>query len=850
MEINLSGKASAILVLGKEEADRLQNPGIAPEHIMLGIMRDGENRAMELLRSLKTDFQQLRTRLESQLRMPSADAKTVSFNNIKLTETSSRLIRISMLEARMLKADAVEPEHLLLAILRDNRSFASQALLEQDVDYRRVLELITYKQDTRMGLGYTDEDEEDDDIPSSAGASSGQPGHQETDSTVRTRSARKSGNGGTPVLDSFSTDITKAAEDGTLDPVVGREREIERLAQILSRRKKNNPVLIGEPGVGKTAIVEGLAERIVNRQVPHILLGKRIISLDMASVVAGTKYRGQFEERLRSIIKELSSNKDIILYIDEIHTIVGAGSAPGTMDAANMLKPALSRGEIQCIGSTTTDEYRKSIEKDGALERRFQKILVESPTEAETLEILKNLKPRYEDHHNVTYTDAALEACVRYAARYITDRSFPDKAIDLMDEAGSRTHLFNISVPAPIENQEKQIADIKAQKVQAAANQDFEAAARLRDEESQLNSELVLMKKEWNEQQRSERELVDEQQIAQTASTISGIPVQKIASEEGVRLKGLAASLKSRVIAQDKAIDTLVKAVQRGRVGLKNPDRPIGSFLFLGPTGVGKTLLAKELAIQMFGSADALIRVDMSEFMEKFTVSRLVGAPPGYVGYDEGGELTEKVRRKPYSIILLDEIEKAHQDVYNMLLQVMDEGRLTDSNGRTVDFRNTVIIMTSNIGSRQVKDFGHGIGFGLTVDSQSALEQEIVRKALNKSFAPEFINRIDEIISFSSLGGDDLKRIVKLETDALSARLLQLGYGFEITDAATSFLASKGSDAEYGARPLKRAVQTYIEDPVSGLMIEEQCSLGDTIVVDYIEGSAELSVTASHVELS
>ena len=647
----------------------------------------------------------------------------------------------------------------------------------------------------------------------------------------------------TPVLDSFSTDMTQAAVDGKLDPVVGREKEIERLAQILTRRKKNNPILIGEPGVGKTAIVEGLAQRIVQRKVSRMLCGKKLLSLDMAAVVAGTKYRGQFEERLRSIIQELKKNPDIILFVDEVHTIIGAGSAPGSMDAANMLKPALSRGEIQCIGSTTVDEYRKTIEKDGALERRFQKILVEPTTPDETLLILQNIKGCYEEHHNVTYTEDALKACVSLAQHYITDRAFPDKAIDVMDEAGSRTHLSNLSVPKEIEDKEHQIDFTREGKNDAVNRQDFELAARFRDQEKQLEGELEVMKNEWEQSLKSHRETVDEENVASVVSMISGVPVQKIAREEGERLKGLAPALKSKVIAQDSAIDLLARAIRRSRIGLKNPNKPIGSFLFLGPTGVGKTLLAKELAEQMFGTSDALIRVDMSEFMEKFAVSRLVGAPPGYVGYEDGGQLTEKVRRKPYSIILLDEIEKAHQDVFNILLQVMDEGRLTDSESRTVDFRNTIIIMTSNIGSRQIQEYGRGIGFGISDAGTETARQDIIRKALNKSFAPEFINRIDEIITFNQLDREAVGRIVDIELSQLSARMKDMDYALSVSDGAKEFLADKGFSREYGARPLKRAIQTYVEDKLAEAMIDGECPTGSSILVDTNTEKTDLAVT-------
>ena len=712
-----------------------------------------------------------------------------------------------MLEARLQKKEEVEAEHLLLAIARDRSSSTANILSMYNVDYRSLLAQLNGTQtEIQMGMGLdSDEDDDEDEF------SSPESGKQKPS---RTATASKSGSN-TPVLDSFSTDMTQAAMDGKLDPVVGREKEIERLAQILTRRKKNNPILIGEPGVGKSAIVEGLSQRIVKRKVSRMLFGKRILALDMAAVVAGTKYRGQFEERLRSIIQELKKNPDIILFIDEVHTIIGAGSAPGSMDAANMLKPALSRGEVQCIGATTVDEYRKSIEKDGALERRFQKILVEPTTADETLQILENIKDRYEDHHNVTYTADALKACVTLAQRYITDRSFPDKAIDVMDEAGSRTHLSNLSVPKEIEDKEHQIDFTREGKNDAVARQDFELAARFRDQEKVLEGELEQMRKEWEKSLKSHRETVNEENIATVVSMMSGVPVQKIAREEGERLKGLAPALKSKVIAQDSAIDLLSRAIRRSRVGLKNPNKPIGTFLFLGPTGVGKTLLAKELAEQMFGTSDALIRVDMSEFMEKFAVSRLVGAPPGYVGYEDGGQLTEKVRRKPYSIILLDEIEKAHQDVFNILLQVMDEGRLTDSESRTVDFRNTIIIMTSNLGSRQIQEYGRGIGFGTSDAGTDLARQDIIRKALNKSFAPEFINRIDEIITFNQLDREAVGRIVGIELSQLSSRMEGMGYTLSVTDSAKEFLADKGYSREYGARPLKRAIQTYIEDKLA-----------------------------------
>lgn len=839
MEYRISDKLNSILSLSKEEAERLSQSEVTAEHLLLGILRDGRNKAVELLSAMGVDLSDLRLSLESTLVPSDTNSDKVPIEKITLSVAVTRLLKISMLEARLQKKDEVNAEHLLLAIARDRTSSTADILSSYNVDYRRLLDTLNRSQgDMQMGMGLADNDDEDDEELHSPQSDSGkQP-------ASKTATASKSGSN-TPVLDSFSTDMTRAAMEGKLDPVVGREKEIERLAQILTRRKKNNPILIGEPGVGKSAIVEGLSQRIVKRKVSRMLFGKRILALDMAAVVAGTKYRGQFEERLRSIIQELKKNPDIILFIDEVHTIIGAGSAPGSMDAANMLKPALSRGEVQCIGATTVDEYRKSIEKDGALERRFQKILVEPTTPDETLQILQNIKDRYEDHHNVIYTDDAIKACVTLAQRYITDRSFPDKAIDVLDEAGSRTHLSNLSVPKEIEEKEHQIDFTREGKNDAVARQDFELAARFRDQEKALEGELEQMRKDWEKSLKSHRETVNEDNIATVVSMMSGVPVQKIAREEGERLKGLAPALKSKVIAQDSAIDLLSRAIRRSRVGLKNPNKPIGSFLFLGPTGVGKTLLAKELAEQMFGTSDALIRVDMSEFMEKFAVSRLVGAPPGYVGYEDGGQLTEKVRRKPYSIILLDEIEKAHQDVFNILLQVMDEGRLTDSESRTVDFRNTIIIMTSNLGSRQIQEYGRGIGFGTTDAGTDLARQDIIRKALNKSFAPEFINRIDEIITFNQLDRQAVGQIVGIELSQLTKRLEGMGYALSVTDAAMEFLADKGYSREYGARPLKRAIQTYVEDRLAEVMIDGDCPAGSLLTVDVNPEKTDLSAAVS-----
>ena len=839
MEYRISDKLNSILTLSKEEAERLTHSEVTAEHLLLGMIRDGHNNAVELLVKMGVNLTELRMRLESENQVPDANADKVPIEKIALSVAVTRLLKISMLEARLQKKEEADAEHLLLAMVRDRASSTARILSEYEIDYRHLLDCINNtSMEPQMGMGLTDDDdeEEDDDMMSS---------RKDASQSKTTATTSKSGSK-TPVLDTFSTDMTLAAMEGKLDPVVGREKEIERLSQILTRRKKNNPVLIGEPGVGKSAIVEGLSQRIVQRKVSRMLFGKRVLSLDMAAVVAGTKYRGQFEERLRSIIQELKKNPDIILFIDEIHTIIGAGSAPGSMDAANMLKPALSRGEVQCIGATTVDEYRKSIEKDGALERRFQKILVEPTSPEETLSILENIKDRYEEHHNVTYTSSALKACVSLAQRYITDRAFPDKAIDVMDEAGSRTHLSNLSVPKEIEDKEHQIDFTRQGKNDAVARQDFELAARFRDQEKVLEGELEQMRKEWEQSLKTHRETVDDENIATVVSMMSGIPVQKLAHEEGERLKVLAPTLKSKVIAQDSAIDLLSRAIRRSRVGLKNPNKPIGSFLFLGPTGVGKTLLAKELANQMFGTSDALIRVDMSEFMEKFAVSRLVGAPPGYVGYEDGGQLTEKVRRKPYSIILLDEIEKAHQDVFNILLQVMDEGRLTDSESRTVDFRNTIIIMTSNIGSRQIQEYGRGIGFGISDAGTDVARQDIIRKALNKSFAPEFINRIDEIITFNQLDREAVGRIVDIELSQLSSRMENMGYRLSVTDNARLFLADKGYSREYGARPLKRAIQTYVEDKLAELLIDGDCPFGSVLVVDALTEGTDLTVSVGN----
>lgn len=829
MNNHFTQRVSDIIMYSKEEANRLRNGYIGPEHLLLGLIREGEGKAVEILFNLQINLQDIKYQLENILKSNAEDDATYD-ENINFNEEASKVLKLCILEAKLLKNTMADSEHILLAIMRVKNNAAFRLLENNNVTYEKIIEQLTLQPDTRAGLGFSEDEDEDEDEDMRQNPSSNKAGAAQQQS----RTAQKKPTNDTPVLDNFGTDMTKAAEEGKLDPVVGRVKEIERLAQILSRRKKNNPILIGEPGVGKSAIVEGLALRIVEKKVSRILFDKRVIALDMTAVVAGTKYRGQFEERIRSILNELKRNPNVILFIDEIHTIVGAGSAAGSMDAANMLKPALARGEIQCIGATTLDEYRQNIEKDGALERRFQKVIVEATTPEETLQILKNIKDKYEDHHNVNYTETALEACVKLTDRYITDRNFPDKAIDALDEAGSRVHLTNITAPKEIEMQEKLIDDMKLLKNEAVRLQNFELAASYRDKEKEYAVQLETLKEEWEKSLKDNRETVDEEEIAEVVSMMSGVPVQRMAQAEGMKLLGMKEDLLSKVIAQDKAVETLVKAIQRSRVGLKDPNKPIGTFMFLGPTGVGKTHLAKELAKLMFGSADALIRIDMSEYMEKFTVSRLVGAPPGYVGYEEGGQLTEKVRRKPYSIVLLDEIEKAHPDVFNILLQVMDEGRLTDSYGRTVDFKNTIVIMTSNIGTRQLKEFGKGIGFSAQVRTdEKEHSRSVITKALNKSFAPEFINRVDEIITFDQLDLEALTKIIDIELRGLYKRIESIGYKLLIDDEAKRFVASKGYDVQFGARPLKRAIQNQLEDGISELILGSEIEAGDTIKVGY-----------------
>lgn len=822
MNAEFSQRVKDVLAYSKEEAERLGNNYIGPEHLLLGIIRDGEGPALDILMALSVDIISLKNDIESQIRI---DSSARMGQELPLTAATEKILKVVFLEARALQSEIIDTQHLLLAIIKNNVNIASETLKRYNVTYADVIN-VAKTEKPQSSILYDDNDEDD--------IYSGQSNDSKSKATSQTQTPKT--DNPTPVLDNFGTDLTKAAEEGKLDAIVGREKEIERLAQILSRRKKNNPVLIGDPGVGKSAIVEGLAIRITQKKVSRILFGKRVVALDMTSIVAGTKYRGQFEERIKAIINELQKSPNVILFIDEIHTIVGAGAAAGSLDAANMLKPALARGEIQCIGATTLDEYRQSIEKDGALERRFQKIIVNPTTAEETLQILKNIKEKYEDHHNVFYTDEALEACVKYTNRYITDRHFPDKAIDALDEAGARSHLYNVEVPKWIDDMEKEYDEINAKKNEAIKSQKFELAAGFRDKGRELKEQLSIEKAKWEESLKTNKKKIDEDDILEVVSIISGVPIQKMAQAEGQKLAKMKETLQAKIIGQDEAIDKVVKAIRRNRLGLKDPNRPIGSFIFLGPTGVGKTYLTKQLAKEMFDSADAMIRIDMSEYMEKFSVSRLIGAPPGYVGYEEGGQLTEKVRRKPYSIILLDEIEKAHADVFNLLLQVLDEGMLTDSLGRKIDFKNTVIIMTSNVGTRQLKDFGTGIGFS-HADSKAdkAMTDTIIRKALNKTFSPEFLNRIDDIITFGQLSKESINKIIDLELDTLLGRIKELGYNLSITDKAKNFIATEGYDIQYGARPLKRALQKYIEDEVAEVVLNNAVAKGQTIEIDLDE---------------
>ncbi|HPR85343.1 MAG TPA: ATP-dependent Clp protease ATP-binding subunit [Prolixibacteraceae bacterium] len=831
MDSQFSPRIKDVLSYSREEAIRLGNESIGLEHIFLGILRDGEGVAIDILTNLNVNLSEIKQSIEEKLRT----GKDVdSQASIQLLKSAEKALKLVYLEARAFNSPTINTGHLLLAIIKDKESLISNILSQYHINYYILKSRLEDYKSPEAKSDFDDEDSEDDSFSRSSGGASS------------SSSAKKPANpkSDTPVLDNFGVDITKAAEENNLDPIVGREKEIERLAQILSRRKKNNPILIGEPGVGKSAIAEGLALRIVQKKVSRILFDKRVVSLDIASIVAGTKYRGQFEERMKAILNELSKVSNVILFIDEIHTIVGAGGATGSLDAANMLKPALARGEIQCIGATTLDEYRQQIEKDGALERRFQKIMVEPTSVDETIEILNNIKQRYEDHHNVIYTPEAIEACVRLTARYIPDRFLPDKAIDALDEAGSRVHISNINVPERIVKLEEKIEKTKEEKIKAVKSQNFELAANHRDKEKSLMQLLEQEKEEWEKELINHRETVTEEKVAEVVAMMSGVPIQRIAQAEGKRLMDMGKQLKGSVIGQDEAIVKIVKAIQRNRAGLKDPNKPIGSFIFLGPTGVGKTQLAKVIARYLFDSVDSLIRVDMSEYMEKFSVSRLVGAPPGYVGYEEGGQLTEKVRRKPYCVVLLDEIEKAHPDVFHILLQVLDEGRLTDSLGRNIDFKNTIIIMTSNIGSRQLSEFGRGVGFNTQSKAVDDGENSkyIVEKALKKAFAPEFLNRIDDVIMFNSLTKEDIHHIIDIELKGLYERVNSLNYRLKISPAAKDFIAEKGYDPQFGARPLKRAIQKYLEDEMAEAIIKASVVQGDTISVGFDKKTEKIKI--------
>ena len=836
-----SQKVSDLLVFARKEADRLSSQAICPEHILLGVLHDDSGKAAEFLKHLNINYTSLKETVEHRI-IDEYRYESASDSEISLTEQASNILRLAVLEARLQHSQMVDVHHVLLAILHDKAHTAAKEILnDNNIKYEDMQNYLAQKTNSGPvdGLFMSDDDE---------GETPEYDNRSDRDTAAATKG--KDAMGGTPVIDNFSVDLTRAAAEGKLDPVVGRDEQILRVTEILCRRKKNNPILIGEPGVGKSAIVEGLAQMIVEQKTSPLLFNKRLINLDLTAIVAGTKYRGQFEERIRALLKELENNPDIIVFIDEIHTMIGAGSTPGSMDAANIMKPALARGTIQCIGATTFDEYRNSIEKDGALERRFQKVLVEPTSAEDALCILQNIKSRYEEHHHVEYTDEALKACVRLADRYISDRSFPDKAIDVLDEAGSHVHLSHATIPAEIRQAQKELAEIKDKKQSAAKKQNFELAISYRDRELVLEKELADMRSKWMSGESEQREKVSEADIAEVVATMTGVPVRRISEGETAQLKTLAATLKQTVIAQDEAVEKVSKAIMRNRVGLKSPNQPIGVFMFLGPTGVGKTHLAKKIAEHLFGSTDSLIRIDMSEYAESFTTSRLVGAPPGYVGYNEGGQLSEKVRRHPYSVVLLDEIEKAHSNVFNMLLQVLDEGRLTDGNGRLVDFRNTIIIMTSNAGTRQLKDFGRGIGFskrnilGADLDEDDKrYARDIIMKSLSKQFAPEFLNRLDDVITFDQLSIEALEKIVDIQLADLSERLLSMGYRLSITDAAKSFVANHGYDVQFGARPLRRAIQTYIEDKLSEALISEEFTPGQTIVIDKITDKDELSFT-------
>lgn len=829
MEAKFSPQVKDVISFSREEALRLGHDYIGAEHLLLGLIREGDGMAIKVLRSLGVDTSKLRRAIEDAVKGTSS--VTVNLGNIPLTKQAEKVLKITYLEAKIFKSDLIGTEHLLLSILRDDDNIASQILLQFSINYE------IFKQEVEVNKNNFR-----DDIQNSASAGNDDDYREEESfSGPKKVSDIKSK---TPVLDNFGRDLTKAAEEGRLDPIVGREKEIERVSQILSRRKKNNPILIGEPGVGKSAIAEGLALRIVQRKVSRVLFNKRVVTLDLASLVAGTKYRGQFEERMKAVMNELEKSTDVILFIDEIHTIVGAGGASGSLDASNMFKPALARGEIQCIGATTLDEYRQYIEKDGALDRRFQKVMIEPASPDETIEILNRIKEKYEDHHGVTYTEEAINACVALTSRYITDRFLPDKAIDALDEAGSRVHLTNIHVPEKIIEIETKIEDIKVEKNKVVKSQKYEEAAKLRDTEKNLLEELERAKSEWEAETKTKRYTVTEDNVAEVVSMMTGIPLQRVGQTDSQKLLNMYDTVANKIIGQDDAIKKLTKAIQRTRAGLKDPKKPIGSFIFLGPTGVGKTELAKELARFMFDSDDSLIQIDMSEYMEKFAVSRLVGAPPGYVGYEEGGQLTEKVRRKPYAVILLDEIEKAHPDVFNILLQVLDEGQLTDSLGRKVDFRNTIIIMTSNIGARQLKDFGQGVGFSTSAKASQvdAHSRGVIENALKRAFAPEFLNRVDDVVVFNSLGKEEIFKIIDIELKSLFGRVHNLGYEIKLTDAAKEFIADKGFDSNFGARPLKRAIQKYLEDPIAEEILKGDVSEGDVLEIDYNKENDQITV--------
>ena len=834
MDNNFSAQVKEIISFSREEALRLGNDFIGTEHLLLGLIRDGDNTAIKVLKNLNVDLYELRKEIE--LAVKDKTGKNIAnINSLPLTKQAEKVIRVTVLEAKALKSPLVETEHLMLSILKNKENIATQILNQFDVDYdmfRNELGMVgTTNPNPRSEFADENEDDFDEE----------KRGYQQKSSGAK----QAAGKSKTPVLDNFGRDITRLAEAGTLDPIVGREAEIERVSQILSRRKKNNPILIGEPGVGKTAIVEGLALRIVQRKVSRVLFDKRVISLDLAALVAGTKYRGQFEERMKAIMNELEKNRDVILFIDEIHTIVGAGGASGSLDASNIFKPALARGELQCIGASTLDEYRMYIEKDGALDRRFQKVIVDPPSVEETIQILENIKSKYEDYHSVRYDDEAIHACVKLSDRYMTDRLLPDKAIDVLDEVGARVHLKNINVPENILELEKKIEEVKVEKNKVVKSQRFEEAASLRDNEKRLQEELEKAKNTWEEESKHKRYPISEEDIAEVVSMMTGIPVKRMVQAETDKLRNMATDMKGMVVGQDDAISKVVKAIQRNRVGLKDPKKPIGTFIFLGPTGVGKTELARALSRYMFDSEDSLIRIDMSEYMEKFTVSRLIGAPPGYVGYEEGGQLTEKVRRKPYSVILLDEIEKAHPDIYNILLQVLDDGQLTDGLGRKVDFKNTLIIMTSNIGVRQLKDFGEGVGFATQSRIQNAEEtnKAVIEKALKRTFSPEFLNRVDDVIIFNSLTKENIFEIIDILMKGVMKRLTNLGFSLELTEEAKNFIADKGYDQQFGARPLHRAIQKYLEDPLAEEILAMNIKPGDVMVADLDKEEQKLKFT-------